>query len=1551
MDDIGLKIKEQIGESRKNLLDMGMRNNLLNFRELKRNIPIIDENPAELCQILVFEENFMEFIPNPEKERSNDNESNVPVTDDSKNSIGRDSNLWTMPLSNDNVPDKHKDMYLQTDLSEKELQKRLFTLNQYYKTSLEEQGYNSLYLALGFLKWQEVDYGDLFRKSPLILVPIKLYRESVGKPFIIEWDHEEIQYNLSLQYKLKEQGVDLPEFQEFESKDDVYSYFNKVKDAISTKNNWKIDNGIFLSNFNFRKFVMYKDLDLEEWMGDIENNSIKELFNPTDYEYQDEFNEDDIDKLIHPSDVFHVVDADSSQIAVMEEVKKGKNLVVEGPPGTGKSQTIVNLIAELMANKKSVLFVSEKMAALEVVKNRLDSIGLGNGCLEIHSNKSNKKDVLTNISNTLSSDNYFVKDNIDFYNLEYIRDKLNLYMNTLHKNYEKTNLNTYQLIGICEFNRQIIENLNQKLYRFELSNLGKLDSQKRGDLISNLEIIADAYGGVKPVKNHPWRNTSPENLFPDDIENIESNLTILLNEINSINSNIESIVNITGSKNLNSLDEVELYSDNCDTLKSNPKLIEDYDLDKLINSIEEYQIKTKNIDSKIFSEDLESKKETVKSLNNNIDSLNISHDILNNENLGEMVNDIKKYNDNIKNSEIRSILEDKELNRKLSLFKSKRHSFLKVFSGEFRSIRGEFRGYYSNKKISEEKIEDDFSVIIKWSTNLKDLRERILDYCDKEESDGKIIIDAEKLISWANQLDEINSNLSNFIVSNRDNNFENLEYELNNLIGLKNKLEYIISMEDVGVHFFQDIWKGSETDINKLKKKYKIILKFNKLYSSEFFSKKTVKILENGIDIYDLEKYLNLIKDNKSKILETHKKINNLLKFKNKELTVDSIHNINLSNIKTEISLLSDNIGLLHGWRVYRSNCKEYQNEHNKELISLLNEDKLIKESIIPTFIYNFANNALKDVLRENKVLNNFTSTMHENNIEKFKELDKKTINLNRYRVQEVLGQKLPNVTGSINPASELGILLKEINKKRKIKPIRRILNECSKVIRDIKPCFMMSPLSIAQFLDPKTYESYFDYIIFDEASQVKSEDALGAMLRGKNYIIMGDTKQLPPTVFFDGGPIEDENEENNSFIKDVESILHFCSSVFPSKMLKWHYRSKHESLIAVSNEEFYNNELFIYPSPIKKSEDLGLKLIYSPDTVYDRGNMSNNPKEAKNIVEYAIKHFKTHGNNKSLGIGTFSMGQKQAILEELELKLKENPELQEYFNESGKEGFFVKNLENIQGDERDVILISIGYGFDANKKLIHNFGPLNRDGGERRLNVLITRAREKCVLFSNFKSKDLNLERSSSRGIQALKNFLYYAETGNFPSSYKTSHDFDSEFEKSVYNFLEGEGYIVEKQVGCAGFRIDLAIVDKENNDNYIIGVECDGAPYHSSNVARDRDRLRQEILEGLGWTLHRIWSTEWYHNRNNAKEKLINAIELANKHKNDIKIDNEKLGLNFEAEEFNKIIEKKDINMNFNNDFCNPYICYKVSDFCKNFRHLKLLFHMICNVYGVFF
>jgi superfamily I DNA and/or RNA helicase/very-short-patch-repair endonuclease len=435
-------------------------------------------------------------------------------------------------------------------------------------------------------------------------------------------------------------------------------------------------------------------------------------------------------------------------------------------------------------------------------------------------------------------------------------------------------------------------------------------------------------------------------------------------------------------------------------------------------------------------------------------------------------------------------------------------------------------------------------------------------------------------------------------------------------------------------------------------------------------------------------------------------------------------------------------------------------------------------------------------------------------------------------------------------------------------------MEEAGRIIQATKPIFMMSPLSIANFLPPGKIE--FDIVIFDEASQVKPADALGSILRGKQIVVVGDSKQLPPTNFFATDYTGDDEDENVEVITtDIASVLSLCKSKNMSdRMLRWHYRSKHESLIEVSNRLFYDNKLVVFPS--NHVEHKGMIFNHLPNTVYDRGASRANPLEAKSIAE-AVFRFAKESPQFSLGVVAFSTAQQRAIEDQVEIMRRQNPQYESFFADSKRETFFVKSLENVQGDERDVILISIGYGRDEAGKLTMNFGPVNKDGGEKRLNVLFTRARSQCEVFCNFTASDLSVNHDSPQGLIALKTYLQHAETGKMDLAIETGREPDSPFEVAVIEALKARGYSIKSQIGVAGYSIDLAVVNPKSPNTYIIGIECDGATYHSSRSARDRDRLRQAILEDKGWKIYRIWSTDFFRHPLKEINRTVEAIERA--------------------------------------------------------------------------
>ncbi|RVA34692.1 DUF3320 domain-containing protein, partial [Mesorhizobium sp. M7D.F.Ca.US.004.03.1.1] len=505
-----------------------------------------------------------------------------------------------------------------------------------------------------------------------------------------------------------------------------------------------------------------------------------------------------------------------------------------------------------------------------------------------------------------------------------------------------------------------------------------------------------------------------------------------------------------------------------------------------------------------------------------------------------------------------------------------------------------------------------------------------------------------------------------------------------------------------------------------------------------------------------------------------------------------------------------------------------------------------------------------------------FDGELHSRAVRDFADLDRQRIKAGAIEVVTAHHRKIPSRDGGAGP---VGLLRSEMARRRGHMPIRQLMQKAGPAIQALKPVFMMSPLSVAQFLSPGRMS--FDLLVMDEASQIQPVDALGSVARASQVVVVGDERQLPPTTFFAKmtGSQSEDDEGEGAQVADIESILGlFTARGLPQRMLRWHYRSRHQSLIAVSNSQFYENRLFIVPSPYTQEAGMGLRFHHVPEGVFDSGGTGTNPVEARAVAEAIIRHAKVNPQE-TLGVATFSVSQRRAIQDELEALRRLNPDTEEFFHAHPSEPFFVKNLENVQGDERDVIMISVGYAKNAQGYMAMRFGPLGAEGGERRLNVLISRAKRSCEVFASITDEDIDLERGKGKGIFAFKLFLHYARTGRISLAQVTVREMDSIFVEQVANALIEMGYQVHAQVGIAGFFIDLAVADPERPGRYILGIECDGAEYHSSRSARDRDRLRQSVLEDHGWIIHRIWSADWFQRPREQLERTILAIEAARK------------------------------------------------------------------------
>lgn len=587
------------------------------------------------------------------------------------------------------------------------------------------------------------------------------------------------------------------------------------------------------------------------------------------------------------------------------------------------------------------------------------------------------------------------------------------------------------------------------------------------------------------------------------------------------------------------------------------------------------------------------------------------------------------------------------------------------------------------------------------------------------------------------------------------------------------------------------------------------------------------------------------------------------------------------SEIRARLDAVAGAPGSVLPWSKYLSLRQQTRQEGMGDFVSALESERMPSASLASAFELAAYQSIGRAVYQAFPELSRFNGSAHEKTRSDYRALDAEIVSLTgkdfasqiekRTRVPE--GQR----GTAVGDFTDMHLLRREINKQRRHIPIRQLVKRAGNALQELKPCFMMGPLSVAQYLEQGALK--FDLVVMDEASQLRPEEALGAVARGSQLVVVGDPKQLPPTSFFDrmidSGDDEDEDEVPAA-ISGMESILDICQQLFtPVRSLRWHYRSQHESLIAFSNHHFYKN-LIVFPSPYAKNQGLGVKYRYVKGGSYkDRQNVL----EAQRLVDAVLEHM-IKRPDESLGVVTLNQTQRELIEELLDKKLKSFDEGADFMGRWEAEGwpFFVKNLENVQGDERDVIFISTTFGkAPGTDKVRQNFGPISRPDGWRRLNVLFTRSKRRIELFTSMAPEDIIVDERTPLGTKALRDYLDFAKRGILVTTDEGERDPDSDFEVSVANVVTSLGYEVKPQLGVAGFFIDMAVRNPDRPGEFLVGIECDGATYHSGFSVRDRDRIRQEILESLGWRgrIHRIWSTDWFYNPRKETKRLRNFLE----------------------------------------------------------------------------
>ena len=1599
------------------MLDFGKRNRLINFKDGKRsNVQIVSPSYEIVFEKIAIKETPIVF-PYTKK----------VFIDDEGNEI------YEKVIEGD----------VKTNKTVPELQKTLKVLRYRANTSIEEQGINILFLAFGMLKWRENDGSTETYSSPIILVPVKLVIESIISPYKIVPHEDEIVVNPTLLYKLENDfGIILPDFDE--TQDSISDYFDRCQKIVENKG-WTIERDVNLSNLSFLKINMYKDLERNE-----ERLCANPIVSAIAGEGQPISLDEDIsnydhDKKERPIDIFQVVDADSSQQDAILLSKKGVSFVLQGPPGTGKSQTITNIISEALADGKKVLFVSEKMAALQVVYNRLANVGLSDFCMTLHSHKANKKAVLQELANSISIERKKVKEEAlaQLEILQRKREELNEYQKELHTP--------------CSALKTTVFEINGKLAKldavpdvvFPIHEVDKIDTQELNDKVYLLRELERTIGKrSEDYKDNVWRGATIDFLSNELRHDIDSNTSELVPLLTTLNDKVSSCCTSLELDFSHSIEGVNQLLAFLKVAKDSPLIPEKWltdDIERHLATIKECRKETTLIktnykeisdrfNQRIFDIDcktqktklIESKTKACAVLRFADDSFHIANLNRSRQQLLDIYTDIENIfiqasslaekvgldiPDNLNGLNLfveilKVLIQIKEIKPTLNWCDRGKFNQLKQsietrkkvhddYSSQLQEVLNEFdkdiltidcypilqrfRGEYATffrflnkqyktdiraiqgfsrtrKRLSYQDAIDTLLRLKELEDNKKTV-EGLSEQCKADYGNYYCGVDTQWVVLQNDMgtfdklftvLDKPSDRLRNLIINGElpveeilhfIESFERLrirdKYDLaNNLLkaNVESNNHYRSVLEEISKGYdqskdFLDAFTGllslreEETtydtlsvELDKLESYQETVKTMEKRQNELFsmFGKYYVGLdtdwdgicqalafaenLKKCVEDYSLSSNcVNKICTEPESVKSCGIMFGEISEIKSKmekplswfcALFEDAgkFDKMNLIDFANYLSSCKNNKHLLEEWVDYCSNKKKCVDAGLQPFVEQIETKEIETNYITEAYLKRFYRLWLDKMMLQFPAVRNFRGRIQEQNIHEFCKLDTEQFRIAQARVRERVVGRIPDFNSITSSRDEIGILKRELAKQRRIMPLRKLFMSIPNLISTLKPCFMMSPLSVSVFLEAQSYE--FDLVIFDEASQVHTEDAIGAIMRGKQVIVVGDTKQLPPTNFFatslndEDFDVEIVEEEKDEEVGAYESILEEAVTVLPERSLRWHYRSRDEHLIAFSNIKIYNGSLVTFPSAIEKAPDIGVEYVHVTNGVYDRSGKRNNMIEAKRVAELVFEHFKKHPE-RSLGVVTFSEAQQNAVDAAIRQLRLSNGSMERFFTEDKEEPFFIKNLENVQGDERDTIIFSIGYAKDSRGIMYMNFGPLSRDGGFRRLNVAITRAKYNVKLVGSIVATDIDLDKTSAEGVKLLRSYIEYAQQGvaalEKEIHYNYGLDFDSPFEEAVYDFLSSKGYEVVTQVGCSGFRIDMAIKHPTRSGKFAIGIECDGAMYHSSRTARERDRLRQTVLEDMGWKIYRIWSTDWIKNQKSEEEKLVEAIEMA--------------------------------------------------------------------------
>ncbi len=1354
-------LKTLFETSRHTLLDMELRNNtLLNLISNQHTLDVTNETPEEVFRTLVENNKVMTFIPFS-GEMENEYKNIISL-----HHLNADNNKGTLCKG-------YNDLILKTALSKKELDSQLLKINTNAINYLQEQGMDALYLAVGFLTWFEDINSFKPRHAPLILIPVELFRCEAGDNYQVRYTGAQWGTNFTLLTKLQNEfGLTLPSFEEVkntEEENPFEAYFAQIKQAVFKKARWCLDtNKIVLGFFPYNKFHMYQDLDEVRWPDEKKpqlGHLLQKLFSKG-------FEEDRhlLDNTVfntNKTEYLHLVrDADSSQTQAVLSTRTGASLVIQGAPGTGKTQTITNIISQGLADNKKILFVAQKVAALEAVNQGLQDAHLGSVVLPLYTQHLENKSVIRSLESAFIQEIPELnaeRRHEDIERLVYLRDKLDFYCELINNPIGNTQINYHQALGyLTQYEDSLLaNNINPSVFTADVLDLSIWDQAHYQQVLGKIQEVVEYLLEYGNSCHNIYASTQKANLSPGELNQIRDTVSTFISLYQKQLEQVHTLAQQMGmSTDFVSVADLKRVTVSLSYLDNKPDLV---------------GIKT---DSAIWAKH----GDTILSLAQEAKSLH------------ETTNGLKSL---FKSDAFQYNWE--EVRRTLQ---TKGNKYWRFMSSEYRKAK---------------------NTLFNLSVNGLEGR-------------------AE---NWIQLIDEL--------VTIRE-------------LQMDFELRAHLLKDTLGIHY-----QNSSTQWGSL---MPILTWLNTVRK-----KLAEGSLDKGIEFYLIAQHKDIVE--KEALIELDQTCDAL------EQTVDQLckalaldldefnrqfNSLSINKI-TKLSSDLDQIDSLTHLTLLRNELTDLGCQRWGEIATTWQEEPfLLKEA----FQYWYSLSLVTDFYEKTAEINQFDKNEHEGILKQFKESDKRLL---IYAQMDIL-QKIHVRMQSSPHKDQLAILSDEFTKKRNHLGVKTLLSTAPFSIQDIKPVFIMTPASVATYLEPGLFE--FDMVIFDEASKLCVADTLSALTRAKQAVVVGDLNQmLPSTHSAAQFQFDDEAEPINAI--SPESILSaFISAHAPICYLNCHYRSQHQSLFKVPNEMFYANQLMVLPLSGMPYQAKGVQHLYQPETNYEVNETKGYLEEAKNIAAAIIKHAKETPHI-SLGVITLSVNQRDCILSELDKLRKKNPECESFFYEQNpNKDFFVKQVDCVQGDERDSIFINIPYGKNAEGKVFSDINFLIGNQGERRLNVLLTRAKQNLFLFCNFTSNELTSLEKDNPQIEALKKLLtnITAPSMSDKVNLKLKH---APLVDAISQSIQALGYVAEPQVTDAGFYISIKTQGSTSEQNSLLTIKCDSVTGEFKETARDRDRIKQDILESMGWRFYHSWSTDWFRNRNNEMQRIEEAINhsLSQQHK----------------------------------------------------------------------